>query len=774
MFTYGFYNSKEGDRKYDTEQISHIFDGIIEDGVYSNVGEALMVVPGTGMQVIVKTGRAWFKHTWSLNDAYLPLSIEASDTYRNRIDAVVLEVNKNLDVRANSIKVVQGTPATTAQKPTMKHEEGIDQYALAYVTVEPGTDAIVESKIEIAVGKNETPFVQCPLKTVSIEDLFNQWQGEFDEWFDNVQSQLEGDIATNLQNQIDQRVKISDKATPSDITNGTPDKWVDAEMFLEKGVSKVGDIVWSLEQLNSDEFVKCDAREVPYDSKTYTRLLNDRLPLIKREINPPDATFVASNITPYLSDNLATERYMLVNWNKKIWRYDKITKEMKMADKLKNPEVCSCLYKLPDRDSFLYWSIERTCWLFSYDLTQSAEFSNFFPGATYGAKALKSFIKDQNIIFAQLGTNYLYITKFDMTSNLYNTAEISFSSKYKELGFTNSRVYSFEATYRSTMFKSAIENCSDQLYSQLMYNGEPLYVLYNSGSTSAVSFNLEDGISVAKLNETFDDLVLLKHFSKSELTSGTSINSSVFGASNTLRTVFVDGDFLYVFFGYAAHQSTTNYGGVMDIVFAVKINLVNFEIKSRYYAMDVDTYNDATLDYLYFKESVFYVGDAKIFCTAIHRYLNAGYPVNAILDVDAFIENKEEWIKEYTGPLFIKQNSFTNLVRYDDFLFLLTDGNSVADETQTYIEEGSKKMLKNSVDYFLLVWSYSKSEFVLLTSPTVVDLSDYTDEEVDAKNNSFFIDKYQKKLYYTNASLLELDLTKRLTPYLPYGYIKKS
>lgn len=216
MFTCGFFDSKDGDRKYNAKQMSAIFDGIIMDGVYSNIGEALMVVKGTGMQVVVQTGRAWFKHVWCLNDSHMPLEIAAADVIRTRIDAVVIEINHNLDVRNATIKVVKGNPATTASKPTMVHANDVDQYALAYVTVDPETTEITSDKIEIAVGKNETPFVQCPLRTVSIEDLFNQWntefdgfmagrQSEFDEWFNNLKLQLTEDVVTNLQNQINDR-----------------------------------------------------------------------------------------------------------------------------------------------------------------------------------------------------------------------------------------------------------------------------------------------------------------------------------------------------------------------------------------------------------------------------------------------------------------------------------------------------------------------------------------------------------------------------------------
>lgn len=200
--TYGFYDSLNHDRLYNAQQMSAIFDGIINDGVFMSVGNQFHTVAGTGMQVIVKSGRAWFDSTWTLNDAEYPLSIDAADVLLTRIDAVVLEVNSEVATRANTIKVVKGTPASTPAKPTLTNTAAVHQHALAYVTVAKNITAITNSMIEIVVGKTETPYVTAILQTTDITDLFNQWEDYFQTWFDTVRGTLDGDVALNLQNQI--------------------------------------------------------------------------------------------------------------------------------------------------------------------------------------------------------------------------------------------------------------------------------------------------------------------------------------------------------------------------------------------------------------------------------------------------------------------------------------------------------------------------------------------------------------------------------------------
>lgn len=192
--TYGFYNSKDSDRRYDAIQMSSIFDGIIEDGILQHYGTAMVVKESSGMTVNVGAGRAWFNHTWTLNDAVLPVTIPASETILNRYDAVVLEVNASEDVRANQITVVKGTAAVSPSKPTMISTTERWQYPLAYIYVGAGVTSIRQSNITNCVGTSACPYVTAPLEKMSIDDLVAQWADQWDEFYENETADME---ATN-------------------------------------------------------------------------------------------------------------------------------------------------------------------------------------------------------------------------------------------------------------------------------------------------------------------------------------------------------------------------------------------------------------------------------------------------------------------------------------------------------------------------------------------------------------------------------------------------
>ena len=163
----GFFNSVSGDRKYNARHFNEIFDGMLKDGIYTTIGDQFNVTAGNGMQVIVGTGRGWFKNTWIYNDTPAPFNITSADPVYKRIDAIVIDVNIGTQVRNNDIKYIMGTAASTPDKPTLIDTPTHKQYPLAWIMVNAGVTAINSSNITDCKLTGEIPAPEVEEKPVA-------------------------------------------------------------------------------------------------------------------------------------------------------------------------------------------------------------------------------------------------------------------------------------------------------------------------------------------------------------------------------------------------------------------------------------------------------------------------------------------------------------------------------------------------------------------------------------------------------------------------------
>ena len=131
--TSGYFNSVNGDRKYNADQMSEYFRGIINEGVYQHLDGGLAVTAGTGLAVNVAAGRAIIQNRWVQNSATMSLTIAAASETYARKDAVVIRLNWSS--RSISIAVKTGTPAASPVAPSMTRNSTTYEMALAYVNV---------------------------------------------------------------------------------------------------------------------------------------------------------------------------------------------------------------------------------------------------------------------------------------------------------------------------------------------------------------------------------------------------------------------------------------------------------------------------------------------------------------------------------------------------------------------------------------------------------------------------------------------------------------
>lgn len=195
--TYGYFNSINEDRKYNADQMSEYFDGLVSNGVYESVGGALQVLASSGMNVQVKTGRAIIGNCkWFKNDATLGLAITQSHPTLNRYTAIVIRLNNGN--RTIGIYAKDGTPASTAVIPAIQRDENIYELCLALIYVKAGATALTQADITDMRPSSSCGWVTGLVKQVDTSQLFLQWESayedfyrRFESWFDTLTRQLQ-------------------------------------------------------------------------------------------------------------------------------------------------------------------------------------------------------------------------------------------------------------------------------------------------------------------------------------------------------------------------------------------------------------------------------------------------------------------------------------------------------------------------------------------------------------------------------------------------------
>ena len=139
----GFFNSVEGDRVYNADDLSTVYEGIIKDGVVKGVGNDLAVKPSSGTTIFVDTGKAIVGDKWLRNTEHFDIELEPADATYTRIDRIVVHLAAT--GRIVNIQLVTGTPSAN---PTPYYPRWSDAYFdLAHITVPANVTTITKSMI---------------------------------------------------------------------------------------------------------------------------------------------------------------------------------------------------------------------------------------------------------------------------------------------------------------------------------------------------------------------------------------------------------------------------------------------------------------------------------------------------------------------------------------------------------------------------------------------------------------------------------------------------
>lgn len=223
--TSGFFNSKNGDRKYDANQMGSLFGGIITDGVFANYpesGNQLVVSAVSGMQIKVGPGRGWFKNTWIDNsDDYLITCNNSSQAY-SRIDSIFIKIDKRNAGRKNSIVYEAGEASSNPAAPSHTDSDEVFWYRLANIAIPAQATSV--GTITNYVGTS-VPIITAPLEHVSAGDVLAGWKEEVDQIVRDEVNEFLNNPGSILQESI------------YDVVDRIPAIWIsDLDMPTSRGV----------------------------------------------------------------------------------------------------------------------------------------------------------------------------------------------------------------------------------------------------------------------------------------------------------------------------------------------------------------------------------------------------------------------------------------------------------------------------------------------------------------------------------------------------------
>ena len=213
---YSFFNAvlsgEEYDRTYKAEDLAEYFSSFIANGVFPNPSTNLQVMSTGNMDISIGTGKAWINGYYYNNTETLTKTLNVADGTLDRIDLVVLRLD--LTNRLMQIDIKVGTTASNPAIPELTRTDSIYELGLASIYIASGVTSISQANItDLRYNQDYCGYVTNTVTTVDTTTLLAQteawmknketeYETEFLNWFNNLQTVLSGNVAGNLTNLI--------------------------------------------------------------------------------------------------------------------------------------------------------------------------------------------------------------------------------------------------------------------------------------------------------------------------------------------------------------------------------------------------------------------------------------------------------------------------------------------------------------------------------------------------------------------------------------------
>ena len=195
-----FFDSIDRDRVYYAADFASHLAEYFTNGIFNN---GLMVIANDDMTVSVKLGSANINgYKYKLDTNPKKISVANADGILNRIDNIVIRLD--LPNRKITAEIVQGSFTENPIAPALERGISIYDLRIAKISIPAGTTAISQDLItDCRFDSNDCGNVICAVQNPDFTDISKQYDAAFNTWFNKIKANLSGDVAGNLQQEID-------------------------------------------------------------------------------------------------------------------------------------------------------------------------------------------------------------------------------------------------------------------------------------------------------------------------------------------------------------------------------------------------------------------------------------------------------------------------------------------------------------------------------------------------------------------------------------------
>ena len=185
-----FDSTSEDERYYSADEFAEYFRRLLTNGIFNGGTNLQVGCDGNNIMTYVNEGFAWIEgYMYKIEGGPFYLTHDLPDTQYDRIDRIVLRLDKSLEVRAINAKVLKGTPAANPVPPALTRNDNVYEISLAQVRILKGKSyiegfQITDERLDASVCGLVNSLIQA-----DTTEIFNQFQA----WYNSKTAQYQND-----------------------------------------------------------------------------------------------------------------------------------------------------------------------------------------------------------------------------------------------------------------------------------------------------------------------------------------------------------------------------------------------------------------------------------------------------------------------------------------------------------------------------------------------------------------------------------------------------